>query len=222
MALGHLGVNVADLRAAKAYYDTLMPLVGYESFVDDVDQFAFRPVEGKPGTYLFFYPASEPGAYSANRVGLQHLAFMVKSRSAVHEVHRLAMGLGCVVLHAPSFFRSIRRPTSRRSGWIHSELCWKQFVTTTANEYRSGHFVKVPGMVIRIAQFASNSFNYASYSFLYAARAQASKSPSPMPPYTFLRNSSYVIRHPLRKHQRQRTICQEHRTLRHRPHPYRL
>lgn len=104
MALGHLGVNVADLRAAKAYYDTLMPLVGYESFVDDVDQFAFRPVEGKPGTYLFFYPASEPGAYSANRVGLQHLAFMVKSRSAVHEVHRLAMGLGCVVLHAPQFF----------------------------------------------------------------------------------------------------------------------
>jgi catechol 2,3-dioxygenase-like lactoylglutathione lyase family enzyme len=30
--LGHLGINVPDLAAAKRYYDALMPLVGFETF----------------------------------------------------------------------------------------------------------------------------------------------------------------------------------------------
>jgi hypothetical protein len=30
--LGHLGINVPDLVAAKRYYDALMPLVGFEPF----------------------------------------------------------------------------------------------------------------------------------------------------------------------------------------------
>ena len=41
--LGHLGINVPDLAAAKSYYDALMPLVGFESFLATDDQFAFRP-----------------------------------------------------------------------------------------------------------------------------------------------------------------------------------
>ena len=82
--LGHLGINVPDLAAAKRYYDELMPLIGFELFIAAEDQFAFQPAEGKPGTYLFFYPAVEAGAYSRHRAGLQHLAFMMKTRSAVH------------------------------------------------------------------------------------------------------------------------------------------
>ncbi len=31
--LGHIGVNVPDLRAAKTYYDAIMPLVGFEPFL---------------------------------------------------------------------------------------------------------------------------------------------------------------------------------------------
>ncbi len=72
--LGHLGINVTDLAAAKAYYDTLMPLLGFEPFLADHDQFAFRPAGGKPGTYLFFYPAGDPCPYSRDGAGLQHLA----------------------------------------------------------------------------------------------------------------------------------------------------
>jgi catechol 2,3-dioxygenase-like lactoylglutathione lyase family enzyme len=102
--LGHLGVNVPDLAAAKRYYDQLMPLVGFEPFLDTVDQFAFRPHGGKPGTFVFFYPATEEGRYSRGRTGLQHLAFMVKTRSAVHDVHRLVTRLGSEVLHEPQSF----------------------------------------------------------------------------------------------------------------------
>lgn len=38
--LGHLGINVPDLPAAKLYYDALMPLVGFEPFFSADDEFA--------------------------------------------------------------------------------------------------------------------------------------------------------------------------------------
>ncbi len=83
--LGHLGINVPDLPAAKRYYDALMPLVGFEPFFHADDEFAYKPAENKPGTYLFFYPATQPGEYSAERTGLQHLAFIV--RAPIHGAH---------------------------------------------------------------------------------------------------------------------------------------
>lgn len=103
--LGHIGVNVPDLGAAKRYYDVVMPALGFEEFFSSDDEFAYRPAAGKPGTFVFFYPATEPDAgYSKDRPGLQHLAFMVKTRSAVHDVHRLVAGLGAEVLHKPQEF----------------------------------------------------------------------------------------------------------------------
>ncbi|TDO18020.1 catechol 2,3-dioxygenase-like lactoylglutathione lyase family enzyme [Mycobacterium sp. BK086] len=102
--LGHLGINVTDLAAARTYYNELMPVVGFELFLDDHDQFAFRPAAGKPGTYLFFYPAGDSAPYARDRAGLQHLAFMVKSRSAVRDVHRLVQTLGGEIVHEPQVF----------------------------------------------------------------------------------------------------------------------
>jgi catechol 2,3-dioxygenase-like lactoylglutathione lyase family enzyme len=102
--LGHIGVNVCDLAGAKAYYDQLMPLLDFEPFLSAVDQFAYRPTRGRPGTYVFFYPALQKGEYSRHRPGLQHLAFMVKSRAAVHAVHTKVQELGSVVLLPPQEF----------------------------------------------------------------------------------------------------------------------
>ncbi len=102
--LGHIGLNVRDLDAAKAYYDRLMPLLEFEPYLSHADQFAYRPAAGKPGTYLFFYPALEDGGYSRHRPGLQHLAFMVRSRDAVHAVHAHVQELGSTIIHAPQEF----------------------------------------------------------------------------------------------------------------------
>jgi catechol 2,3-dioxygenase-like lactoylglutathione lyase family enzyme len=102
--LGHLGLNVTDLVAAKAYYDELMPLVDFEPFVVAPDQFAYRPAGGRPGTYLFFYPASEQVPFSRERPGLQHLAFMVPTRAVVDRVHEHVVSRGGEVLHEPQTF----------------------------------------------------------------------------------------------------------------------
>ncbi len=104
MALGHLGVNVPDLDAAKAYYDVIMPLVGYEEFFSTAEEFSYRPVENKPGTYLFFYRSTDGSDYSRGNTGLQHLAFIVKSRAAVHAVHDRALLLGSPIVESPQEF----------------------------------------------------------------------------------------------------------------------
>ncbi len=49
MPLGHLGVNLPDLVRAKKYYDTVMPLLGYETFLDRPDEFAYRRLTARSG-----------------------------------------------------------------------------------------------------------------------------------------------------------------------------
>src|SRR6266550_5709431 len=104
MPIGHLGLNVPDLEVARAYYERLMPALDFEPFLSDADQVAYRPAAAKPGTYLFIYRALDAGDYSRDRAGLQHLAFMVRTRSAVDRVHELVRELGSEVLHAPRVF----------------------------------------------------------------------------------------------------------------------
>lgn len=102
--LGHLGVNVPDLAEAKRYYDQLMPLVGFESFLDAEDEFAYKPASGKRGTFLFFYPAQSAAGHSRHATGLQHLAFMVPTRSSVRGVHDWAANHRSEVLIEPREF----------------------------------------------------------------------------------------------------------------------
>src|SRR4051812_33535951 len=106
--LGHMGVNVPDLPAAKRYYGELMPLLGFQLFLSNDDEFAYRPAGGKPGTYLFFYPSAEESEYSPHRTGLQPLAFIVRTRAVVDDVHRVvsepALTTGGEVLHEPQHF----------------------------------------------------------------------------------------------------------------------
>lgn len=102
--LGHLGINVSDLEAARAYYDALMPVLGYDPYFHTDDQCAYRPAGEKRGAFIFLYPAVEPGTVSRHRTGLQHLAFIVSTRGAVHLAHETACGLGSDSVHAPRGF----------------------------------------------------------------------------------------------------------------------
>jgi catechol 2,3-dioxygenase-like lactoylglutathione lyase family enzyme len=101
MPLGHLGINVSDLDRSRTYYAKLLPTFGFEQFLDNDDEFAWRPAGGKVGTYLFFYPSLETGSYSADRTGLQHLAFIVATKQAVEEASVLATKLGSSIEHQP-------------------------------------------------------------------------------------------------------------------------
>jgi catechol 2,3-dioxygenase-like lactoylglutathione lyase family enzyme len=89
-----------------------MPLVDFEPFLEAAHEFAYRPAGGRPGTYVFFYPAGagRTGGYSRQAAGLQHLAFMVPTHSAVHRVHEAVLELGSEVLEAPRAFPQYPQP----------------------------------------------------------------------------------------------------------------
>ena len=118
--LRHVGVNVRDLAQAKDYYDVLMPLLGFEPHIVAQDQFAYRPINDAPGASLFFYPALEKSPYSRHQPGLQHLAFMLDSRAAVHAAHTKAIELGSEVVHSPQLFPQYR-PYYFATFWLDLE-----------------------------------------------------------------------------------------------------
>ncbi|WP_345037362.1 VOC family protein [Georgenia daeguensis] len=103
MPLDHLGINIPDVASAREYYDALMPLVGFEPFLSGEDWCSYAPSSGQ-GTQIFFYTAQDDGAYSRHRPGLQHLCFLVDSRSDVEAAHRWARDRGDEVLHEPRTF----------------------------------------------------------------------------------------------------------------------
>lgn len=137
--LGHLGINVPDLVAAKRYYDALMPLVGFEPFFGADDEFAYRPAGNKPGTYLFFYPAAESGEYSSQRTGLQHLAFIVRARSLVENGTTMSCGLVAQSFTSLSISRSTPAITTPRSGTTRSASNSKPSATTTTSNRHISH-----------------------------------------------------------------------------------
>jgi catechol 2,3-dioxygenase-like lactoylglutathione lyase family enzyme len=98
MPVDHIGITVTDLERAKTYYDALMPALAYEEFFSAADEFSYRPVEQKPGTFVFFYPGAERAAAP------QHVAFMVKSRAEVDAAYDLAVRLGSEPVHHPQLF----------------------------------------------------------------------------------------------------------------------
>lgn len=102
--LDHLGVNVPDLDSARAYYDVMMPLLGFEPFFATDTEFSYQPAGGKPGTRIFFYVTRETGDYSRYQTGLQHLAFRARSRDEVDRAHARAVELGSEVIRSPRLF----------------------------------------------------------------------------------------------------------------------
>ena len=102
--LDHVGLNVPDLGAAKHYYDSLMPFLGFEPFFVTDAEFSYQPAGGRPGTRIFFYGAPLPNEYVRKNVGLQHLAFRARTREQVDDAHARAVELGSEVLYAPKLF----------------------------------------------------------------------------------------------------------------------
>ena len=104
--IDHIGFGVPDLAAAKRYYDELMPILGLKPWfpTSPAGEFNYGP-DGAQGPQLFFYQALEPdAAHSRHAVGLQHLCFLVESRTVVHEAHAWAVAQGNEVVHAPREF----------------------------------------------------------------------------------------------------------------------
>ena len=72
--------------------------------------------------------------FSRHKPGLQHLAFMVSTRSVVREVHDWVKGTHGEILHEPQEFPQYP-PPYYATFWLDPfGSCWRPCATTTATE----------------------------------------------------------------------------------------
>ncbi len=95
----HVDLSVRDIAASTAFYDRLMPLLGFRRVTASPDG---SPSWGGAGVEIGLQPARSPGGYDRYAPGLHHLAFTAPSRGAVDDLHRRLVDLGVTVLDAPA------------------------------------------------------------------------------------------------------------------------
>jgi catechol 2,3-dioxygenase-like lactoylglutathione lyase family enzyme len=97
-AIHHIDLTVSDLARSTAFYDRVLPLLGFRRNTDVPE----GPIWAGAQLELGLVPARSRAAHDRFGPGLHHLAFAAPSRSAVDEVHRQLVALGVPILDAPA------------------------------------------------------------------------------------------------------------------------
>jgi catechol 2,3-dioxygenase-like lactoylglutathione lyase family enzyme len=108
-AIDHIQITVKDLSAAAAFYDRLMPLLGFDPKRRSsaaVERHDFQVVEyGHPR--LCFAITSPRRAFAGDAIhrrrpgALHHLAFKAESRDEVDRLHAALVAIGATIVSPP-------------------------------------------------------------------------------------------------------------------------
>jgi catechol 2,3-dioxygenase-like lactoylglutathione lyase family enzyme len=91
--IDHLGINCADLEAAKAFYDAVLAPLGFSRQLDFGVAVGYG-TEGKPDFWIGTFDGVGP-----NREA--HIAFTAADAERVRAFHAAAVALGAESLHEP-------------------------------------------------------------------------------------------------------------------------
>ncbi|HET8605071.1 MAG TPA: VOC family protein [Marmoricola sp.] len=91
--IDHLGINCADLEAAKAFYDTVLGVLGFGRQMD----FGMAVGYGRDGNPEFWISTFDD--LGPNRE--VHVAFTAPNAEHVRAFHAAAVALGAETLHEP-------------------------------------------------------------------------------------------------------------------------
>src|SRR5258708_39389815 len=98
-SLNHLELTVNDLAKSRAFYDRLLPLLGYRLLFEEKDSFGYKAADGMK---LFFAQARERSKFNRYRVGLHHLAFEAPDRAFIDGVHAKLVEQDVTILDPPA------------------------------------------------------------------------------------------------------------------------
>lgn len=99
LGVEHIDVTVNDLARSAAFYDKVMPALGFKRLPDN-DRNNIRWANAHISFAI--RPASERAEFNRYRVGFHHLALKAKSRAAIDEFHRFLIREKLPVLDAPA------------------------------------------------------------------------------------------------------------------------
>lgn len=96
--LHHVEINVSNLEKSRAFYEALLPKMGYTLFQEWELGFSYK----MNTTYLVFVQTIEKhmdSSYHRGRTGLNHLAFHADSRKQVDEITEMLEALETEILY---------------------------------------------------------------------------------------------------------------------------
>ncbi|HXN87125.1 MAG TPA: VOC family protein [Candidatus Binataceae bacterium] len=97
----HIDVTVNDLKKSAAFYNTVMPALGFRRLIED-DGDDIRWGNAHMTFAIRLAKESERGTvFNRYRVGLHHLAFKASSRESIDEFYRFSIEENLPVLDAP-------------------------------------------------------------------------------------------------------------------------
>lgn len=101
-SINHVNLTVNDIGKCRAFYERLLPSLGYRLLFEHPGTFGYA---GADGMKLYFAEAPEAkrGAeFDRYRVGLHHIAFNAPDRAFVDAVHQKLTSWGVTILDAPA------------------------------------------------------------------------------------------------------------------------
>lgn len=97
-AIHHVDLTVTDLGRSTAFYDRVLPLMGFRRSADVSE----GPIWAGVHLEIGLQSARSTAAHDRYSPGLHHLAFTAPSRSAVDALHEQLLEQGAAVLDAPA------------------------------------------------------------------------------------------------------------------------
>jgi catechol 2,3-dioxygenase-like lactoylglutathione lyase family enzyme len=104
-AIHHLDLTVRDLARSTAFYDRVLPAMGFRR-IHDVPE---GPIWAGAHLEIGLVEAQRDVAHDRFVPGLHHLAFTAAARDAVDALHRLLVDLGITVLDPPAEYPQYAR-----------------------------------------------------------------------------------------------------------------
>jgi len=97
-AIHHIDITVRDMAHSTAFYDSVLPLMGFQRFPDAPE----GPLWAGESVEFGLQSARSATPHDRYAAGLHHLAFTAPSRAAVDTLHVQLGELGVSILHAPA------------------------------------------------------------------------------------------------------------------------
>ena len=97
-AIHHIDITVGELARSTAFYDRVLPLLGFRRSTDAPEGPCWAGARLEVG----LQPARSSAAHDRYASGLHHLAFTAPSRAAVDALHERLVRLGIAVLDPPA------------------------------------------------------------------------------------------------------------------------
>jgi catechol 2,3-dioxygenase-like lactoylglutathione lyase family enzyme len=97
-AIHHLDLTVSDLARSTAFYDRVLPLLGFRRSPNAPE----GPIWAGAALEVGLVAARSRALHDRTAPGLHHLAFTAPSRAAVDALHERLVALGVPILDAPA------------------------------------------------------------------------------------------------------------------------